>query len=222
MWDLSLQCTDSLVERHRLSCSTACGILVPWLGVEPTFPAFQVRFLTTGPPPGEILVSLFFQWIKLKACLGFCDSPSSEPQAPSLTSSQFCICIISQINLPLCSPSSTGLFKSSSRSRQLVFLPLPLCTFTKNQMGTLLGPLFCPLPTPHGLDYFSAKSWNLEDWFLLLSFFFLDLFIYLICFWLWWVFVAAWRLSLVATSGGYSVVVHGLLISVTSLVDHRP
>ena len=75
-----------------------------------------------------------------------------------------------------------------------------------HQMGTLLGALFCPSPTSHDLDYFSYKSWNLEDWFLLLSFFFfLDLFIYLICFWLWWAFVAACRLSLVATSGGYSL-----------------
>ena len=37
-------------------------------------------------------------------------------------------------------------------------------------------------------------------------------------FWLCWVFVAARGLSLVAASGGYSVVVHGLLIAVASLV----
>ena len=37
-----------------------------------------------------------------------------------------------------------------------------------------------------------------------------------------WVFVAARRLSLVAASGGYSVVVCGLLIAVPSLVaEHR-
>ena len=35
MWDLSLQCMDSLVGTHRLSCSTACGILVPGPGMEP-------------------------------------------------------------------------------------------------------------------------------------------------------------------------------------------
>ena len=33
-----------------LSCSASCGILVPILGIEPTFPAFQGGFLTTGPP----------------------------------------------------------------------------------------------------------------------------------------------------------------------------
>ena len=37
-----------------------------------------------------------------------------------------------------------------------------------------------------------------------------------------WVFVAARGLSLVAASGGYFVVVHGLLIVVASLVaEHR-
>ena len=42
-----------------------------------------------------------------------------------------------------------------------------------------------------------------------------DLFLY---FWLHWVFVAARGLSLVAASGGYSVVVRVLLITVASLV----
>ena len=41
-------------------------------------------------------------------------------------------------------------------------------------------------------------------------------FIYL---WLCWVFITAWGLSLVAASGGYSLVaVHGLLIAMVSLV----
>ena len=46
------------------------------------------------------------------------------------------------------------------------------------------------------------------------------LFIYLLTyFWLYWVFVAAHRLSLVAASGGYSPSAwHGLLIVVASLV----
>ena len=40
-----------------------------------------------------------------------------------------------------------------------------------------------------------------------------------ISFWLHWVFIVAHRLSLVAASGGYSlVVVHGLLIALASLV----
>ena len=34
----------------RLSCSMACGILVPQPGIEPASPALQSRFLTTGLP----------------------------------------------------------------------------------------------------------------------------------------------------------------------------
>ena len=33
-----------------LSCPVACGILVPQPGIEPTSPALEGRFLTTGPP----------------------------------------------------------------------------------------------------------------------------------------------------------------------------
>ena len=39
-----------LVEALGLSCSVACGILVPRPGIEPMSPALEVRFLTTGPP----------------------------------------------------------------------------------------------------------------------------------------------------------------------------
>ena len=35
---------------HGLSCPTACGILVLPLGMEPTSPALEGRFLATGPP----------------------------------------------------------------------------------------------------------------------------------------------------------------------------
>ena len=42
--------------------------------------------------------------------------------------------------------------------------------------------------------------------------------IHLFIFWLWWVFVAARRLSLVPVSGGYSLIgVHSLLVVVASL-----
>ena len=44
-----------------LSCSAACGILVSRPGMEPTSPALQGRFLTTGPP-GKSL-----KWIILRA-----------------------------------------------------------------------------------------------------------------------------------------------------------
>ena len=50
MWYLSLEGTDFLVVVPGLSCSAACGILVPRSGIEPMSPALQGRFLTTGPP----------------------------------------------------------------------------------------------------------------------------------------------------------------------------
>ena len=56
---------------------------------------------------------------------------------------------------------------------------------------------------------------------ILFPFFFFCLF--LLCFWLCGIVIAAHRLSLVAVSVGYSLIaVHGLLISVASLVaEHR-
>ena len=49
MWGLSLQPKDDLVEVFRLSCPTACGILVPQLGMESVSPALQYEFLTAEP-----------------------------------------------------------------------------------------------------------------------------------------------------------------------------
>ena len=46
----SLQCADSLVVMRRFSCPAAWGILVPRPEMEPTSPALEGRFLTTGPP----------------------------------------------------------------------------------------------------------------------------------------------------------------------------
>ena len=49
-WARSLRHASSIVVACRLSCPTACGILVPWPGIEPASPALEVRFFTTGPP----------------------------------------------------------------------------------------------------------------------------------------------------------------------------
>ena len=69
-WDLSLQGMGSVVEWRepqsagsviaacRLSCYMACGILVPWLGLEPMAPALPGGFSTTGPP-GKSLCMYF-------------------------------------------------------------------------------------------------------------------------------------------------------------------
>ena len=43
----------------RLSCPSACGILVPWPGIEPLSPVFKSGFLTTGLPGSPSNSSLF-------------------------------------------------------------------------------------------------------------------------------------------------------------------
>ena len=53
---LSLRRASSVVVAHGLSCPAACGILVPRLGIEPTSPALEGGFFTTGPP-GKSLTS---------------------------------------------------------------------------------------------------------------------------------------------------------------------
>ena len=45
-----LQLKGSLIMALRLHSSEACGILVPHPGIQPTSPALEGRFLTTGPP----------------------------------------------------------------------------------------------------------------------------------------------------------------------------
>ena len=45
-----LRRTSSLVAAHWLSCPVAFGILVPQPGIEPTSPALEGRFFTTGSP----------------------------------------------------------------------------------------------------------------------------------------------------------------------------
>ena len=58
--DLSLQCAGSVVVACWLSCSKACGILVPGSRIKPMSPVLQGRFLTTGPTHFE--VSLIYCW----------------------------------------------------------------------------------------------------------------------------------------------------------------
>ena len=51
----------SVIVALSLSCSAACGILVPWPGIKSTSPALQGGFLTTGPPgsPGIVFLISF-------------------------------------------------------------------------------------------------------------------------------------------------------------------
>ena len=48
--------TGSVSVLLRLSCSAACGILLPHPGIEPMSPALQGRFLTTGPQEKSFLL----------------------------------------------------------------------------------------------------------------------------------------------------------------------
>ena len=48
---LGLSCGVQVCSRgaRGLSCLMACGILVPWPGIEPASPPLKGKFLTTGP-----------------------------------------------------------------------------------------------------------------------------------------------------------------------------
>ena len=71
IWDLQLWPVNPLVVAfglqsmwtsvavgYRLSCSRACGMFVPSLGIESESFALGGRFLTTGPP-GESPLTIF-------------------------------------------------------------------------------------------------------------------------------------------------------------------
>ena len=68
---LSLHCglRVSLLVTHRLSCPVAYVILVPWPGLEPTFPTLGGRFSTTGPP-GKSLKAPLENKGRRAVCLG--------------------------------------------------------------------------------------------------------------------------------------------------------
>ena len=59
---LSLRHSSSVVVACELSCPAACGILVPRPGIEPTSPALEGRFFTTGPAGKslDIFKNLFY------------------------------------------------------------------------------------------------------------------------------------------------------------------
>ena len=59
-WDLSLWSVGSVAVACRLSCSEACGILVPRPGIEPASPALEGGFLNTVPPGKSLCISYSF------------------------------------------------------------------------------------------------------------------------------------------------------------------
>ena len=69
---------NSVVEVRGLSCSGACGIFVPWPGIEPVSPALAGGFLTTGPP-GKSLARYSYLLRTVALCtLGVLHMPSSR------------------------------------------------------------------------------------------------------------------------------------------------
>ena len=66
----------SVVVTLRLSCSTACGTLVPLPGVEPASPALQGGFLTTGPPVKSQVQGSWLGWLMEKAMAPHSSTPA--------------------------------------------------------------------------------------------------------------------------------------------------
>ena len=63
VWGLSLQPEGfSLVVMRKRSFAAACGILVPWLGIEPSCPALDNGFLSAGPPRNSPTSPFFLGW----------------------------------------------------------------------------------------------------------------------------------------------------------------
>ena len=57
----------SVVAAHGLSCSAACGILVPWGGIEPLISVLEGGLLTTGPWRNcQIVVVLPAHWLSVQ------------------------------------------------------------------------------------------------------------------------------------------------------------
>ena len=67
MQDLSFLWAGSLAVAWGLSCSAACGSLVSQPRIEPTSPAWQRGFLTTGPP-GKSPYAYFLMWALQQVC----------------------------------------------------------------------------------------------------------------------------------------------------------
>ena len=84
MWNLSLghmapECVDSVVVARDLSFPMACGILVPWPGIELMSPALQGRFSATGPPGKVPQVHFLHCWLCTASQELLQHSQESEP-----------------------------------------------------------------------------------------------------------------------------------------------
>ena len=65
----------------QLSCPEACGILVPWSGIKPTFPALAGRFFTSGPP-GKASKMVILK--NFATCSSVGAVPETPPQPPAV------------------------------------------------------------------------------------------------------------------------------------------
>ena len=65
---LSCSKQDLCSREFRLSCPTACGILVTRLGIEPMSPILQVGFSTVGPPGKTLNPTFCFPVSSFSVC----------------------------------------------------------------------------------------------------------------------------------------------------------
>ena len=152
----------SLVVARGLSCPVTCGILVPPPGIEPSSPALEGGFFTTGPP-GKSLNSHFF--VEVLWGRGLLKTNTNElPKAPTAVlffthvfwSREKSLCVTQRNIFFLKFQSSWQLFRISPAS------PLPLFT----SVPTLTpGLIHLPGSVPLGVFLFSSRAVNFGPFF---------------------------------------------------------
>ena len=80
---------------HGLSCLAACGILVPRPWIEPTSPALEAGFLTTGPPGKFPIPSLNISFL----LNGFTLTRKTALSCKAVNSVKFCILLSTRLAL---------------------------------------------------------------------------------------------------------------------------
>ena len=80
---------------HGLSCPAACGILVPRPWIEPTSPALEAGFLTTGPPGKFPIPSLNISFL----LNGFTLTRKTALSCKAVNSVKFCILLSMRLAL---------------------------------------------------------------------------------------------------------------------------
>ena len=152
----------SVAEAHGLSCTTACGILVPRPGIEPMSSALVGGCLTTGPQGSPGFVSLhrtvvkkqsYGQWHLLNKHSIACSRANSWHKCPRPPQAAPCRIITEQV---------WGSPEMWKRGNELS--PAILSSLDKNQVTALLG-MKCGGEGVGGWDGQNA-SWDLSPPFL--------------------------------------------------------